>query len=240
MASCVAIINDFGANDYLDAQVPRVSNPFFFPENVASVEYEGWFILVSGENPIKQSTTLYITLLEVFDFGTLYALQISEIDNSLIDWSDIDWPIPFTIQGDFRYLGYFLVTESTIYHKFVTELGFLDDDTDSLIESLLEDKTQTLSDFHIVMYENDTSKEIRDGWVMYVEVFDNFIIFSQYYHDPSPTRFYRRIVWERGVGITHYVSGMGMMRNHIEFGLDPLEVYSNRRWVGGRWIIGGE
>ena len=107
-----------------------------------------------------------------------------------------------------------------------------------LISSLYEEFDVNLNDFTIVMDLESTEREANEnGLFSYIEVDGDTIIYSSYYidHFSSGTRYYRRIVWQRGKGITHYVSGIGFFREHVEFGTDLLETYPYR-WVGGKWI----
>lgn len=222
----------FSESRYISPKNEHISNPFFFPEGIGSLSFEGRFILPST-NVVEQNANLNINLLGVFENGQLWTLGIDQIDTRLIENPD---PFDYISEG-FENLGYFFVTEESIYHRF-TSSGFSAKENDLLINSFYENFDETLNEFKIVMALEDTEREAdEDGWFSYIEVDGDTVTYSNYYarHFYSGTRHYMRIVWRRGEGIVHYVAGMGMMRIHVEFGQKLLEGCSSN-WVGGVWI----
>ena len=77
ITGCKLIENEPSINQY-------TLNPFFFPNGMISVEYDGWFFLPSMRS-IEQNTILRMELLDVFSNGQLWSLEIDQIDVSLIE-----------------------------------------------------------------------------------------------------------------------------------------------------------
>lgn len=212
------------------------TNPFFFGEGVYSVELEGFFYPPSLRE-IRQSTVLTISELAIFDDGVLFTLQISQIDTS-----QLDDPYPCGldyISDGFEYLGYFFVTDNAIYRRHTWD-RFSEDEKIAIINAFNENGISALTDNHfdIVASEDGTERVNQGGWYSYITVDGDRRIFSFYHEERHHvTRHYERIVWERGKGIVHFVTGIGAMRNHVEFGINLYENYPDKRWVNGLWFV---
>jgi hypothetical protein len=179
---------------------------------------------------------LSIEKIETFDSGSLYILRINQIDVSQLDDPNPDgWD---KISYGFENLGYFFVTENEIY-KSHTRDEFSADERAMLIHSFNESVDDALleNNFVVVSSENGTEIINDDGWYSYVTVEGDTRIYHAHheYHN-QVTRHYERIVWEKGNGIVHYVTGIGAMRGHVEFGKDLYEIYPNR-WFNGLWLL---
>ena len=100
--------------------------------------------------------------------------------------------------------------------------GFTDEENAIVINRFLQNKEEYLEEeFFIVCAENGTEDIIYGvDWHRYVEVDGDKRIFRYYSDYVGGTRYYSRIVWEKGKGIVYYVSGEGSMLMHVEFGLE--------------------
>jgi len=225
---------DYSVDSYYEIATCHNINPFFFSESVIFVEYEGFFYPQSLRE-IWQNTKLTITKLAAYENGILYTLQINQIDTSLLDD-----PHPYGwdyISYGFEYLGYFFITNDIIYRR-RTQDGFSDEEQKSILNAFNECTENALANnsFIIVASENGTERINQEGWYSYVSVDGDRSIFTLYHEDRHhATRHYERIVWEHGKGIVHFVTGIGAMRNHVEFGIDLFERYPDKRWMNGLW-----
>ena len=142
----------------------------------------------SGNEIENHDFRLNIIQMHSLDFGNLYALILDQIYTT----------DPFDeIPADRRHLGYFFITPTTIYRSFAPVLDYL------------------TTEWSVVAHV-DGHDASDDDWNQYVEVYGNQLIFRSYSNSEGTT-FYERIVWEKGRGIVHYLSGFGSMRDHLEF-----------------------
>lgn len=195
-------------------------NPYFFKQGTISVEYDGYFYPISG-TAIEQKTTLNIINLKDFEDGSLYALILAQLD--VTDPYD-------KISLGREHLGFFFVTKETIYRVPLSDYDgirdyeeFINSENNKVIEIIQRSKNEFLSNSDIVCIENGTSDVLIDGeWHKFVKVDGNKRVFRYYSDYSSGTRYYERIVWEKGKGIIHYKSGFGSMLTHVEFGENLL------------------
>lgn len=188
----------------------EAQNPFFYEPDESNVTYEGYIYPVSYSGEIWTDVSLHITEIERFDDGILYALELDQIDVE-DPWDGITWGR--------RYLGYFFVTEDTIYRRAAGMDGFTAESDQEMIRMLKEDEEAFLDACSVVCCENGT-EDITDelGYHAFVEADGDRRIF-RYYHDYYyGTKAYQLMVWEKGKGLVYYIYGEGNMRMHIEFG----------------------
>ncbi|MCM1425678.1 MAG: hypothetical protein NC118_03655 [Eubacterium sp.] len=81
---------------------------YFYAEGETTHTYEGYFYLHTYTD-IWQDIDLYITKLESFSGGTLYALELEQPDST----------DPFEQLLDRKYIGYFYVTDEYGYHAYM-------------------------------------------------------------------------------------------------------------------------
>ncbi len=187
-------------------------NPYFYKKGTTEMTYEG-FIYPMSYREIWQEVTLDITKLGTFANGGLYALELEQ--------PEVSDPEDMITMGR-RYLGYFYVTENTIYRMPVsTYEGITEEQTKSIVELLKEDEKIVLSTCHIVCNEEGIEDIVdENGYHSGIKVDDNRRTYYYYNEDSSATKDYEEIVWEKGKGIVYYKRGSGSMNMHIEFGVD--------------------
>ncbi len=84
-----------------------VRNPYFYQNQEKVVEYEGYFYLHTYR-VIRQNINLNITKLGTFEHGTLYTLELDELDTT----------DPYEmLTSERKYIGYYYVTEDAIYMR---------------------------------------------------------------------------------------------------------------------------
>lgn len=190
-------------------------NAFFYSPNETKVAYEGYIYPLSYSGEIWTDVYLNITEMERFDDGILYALELDQID---VDdpWDGIEWGR--------RYLGYFYVTNDSIYNWAATMDGFTEESNQEAIRMLREDEEAFLGARYIVCCENGTEDIVDElGYHAFVEVDGDRRIFRYYNDYYYGTKGYQLMVWEKGKGLVYYIYGEGSMRMHIEFGVDLVK-----------------
>ena len=187
------------------------SNEYFYAEGETVHTYEGYFYLHSY-TALWQDVDLYITELEHFSSGTLYALELEQPESS----------DPLDELYGHKYIGYFYVTDEIIsYYKdhITNEDGFSDENNKRIIEWIEKDEADFLEHGTIVCCEEGT-EDITDenGYHAYVEVDGDKRIFRVYNDYFYGSKGYMLMVWEKGKGLTYCMSGNGNMNMHVEFG----------------------
>lgn len=189
-------------------------NPYFYKVDGKVVEYEGYFYLHTYRS-FYQNVDLNITELGVFENGTLYTLELGQLDVS-DPLDELGWGR--------RYIGYFYVTDDRIYMTASGEDGFTKKRNREMIQLLQEDEKEFLERCVIVCCEEGTEDRADDqGYHIWVEVDEDRRIFrdrNDYYYGSKD---YLLMIWEKGRGITYYVHGNGMKNMHVEFGVDLPE-----------------
>ena len=191
----------------------RENNPFFF--NVDRVEYHGRFHPLTT-NTVLQDTNIFINEIEKMEDGTLYTLEIEQLQ--------VEDPYDEITMGS-NYMGYYFVTEDTIYRRYVTEEGYTEQNTKEAIAEVRE-RGEKFSDYwRIVCCENGTEDIIyEDEWHAYIAV-DGDKRISRIYSDyTSGTRWYETIIWEKGKGIVYLLNGTGSERMQVELWCEDIVV----------------
>lgn len=190
-------------------------NSFFFAEGQETVEYEGIFYPLSF-NEIKQNIKLNIRKVKEFKGGTLWALELDQLDVS--DPED-------EISMGRQELGYYYVTGDRIYQRRFRNMSTKGDKD---IICMIQEAPQEFYEEWILVCNEEGTENIADeqGWHEYVEVDGEKRIFHRYNDYTSGTKEYGKIVWERGKGITYYLSGAGSRLMEVEIGID---LYKNKR-----------
>ena len=192
-------------------------NPYFFPDSMEQKEYEGYFVPPSF-NEIKQNINLNIQLVFRGGNGSLYSLELDDLQPT-------EDPMDYIIMSS-RHLGYFYVSEDAIYRigrktlKIRNPIACKVFETAwlmQLIQRIDKNDSTLFSERNIVCNENGTDDAAdENGWHEYVEADGEKRIFHMYNDYSSGTKQYEQIVWEKGKGITYYLSGSGNMVMHIE------------------------
>ena len=192
-------------------EADKCSNAYFYAEGETAHTYEGYFYLHSYTE-LWQDVDLYITELESFSDGTLYALELEQPELS----------DPLDELYGHKYIGYFYVTDKIIscYKDHMTnEDGFSDENNKRIIEWIKRDEADFLEHSTIVCCEEGT-EDITDenGYHAYVEVDGDRRIFRDYNDYFYGSKGYMLMVWEKGKGLIYYMQGNGSMNMHVEFG----------------------
>lgn len=87
-----------------EEKINNVDNTYFYKPDETIHTYEGYFYLHSYTD-LWQDVDLYITKLEDFSDGTLYALELEQPESS----------DPFDELYGHKYIGYFYVMDEIIY-----------------------------------------------------------------------------------------------------------------------------
>ena len=187
------------------------SNAFFYAEGETAHTYEGYFYLHSYTE-LWQDVDLYITELEHFSGGILYALELEQPESS----------DPLDELYGHKYIGYFYVTDEIIFYykdRITNEDGFTDENNKRIIEWIEKDEADFLEHGTIVCCEEGT-EDITDenGYHAYVEVDGDRRIFRDYNDYFYGSKGYMLMVWEKGKGLTYYMQGNGSKNMHVEFG----------------------
>ncbi len=210
-------IEDTGAQELQEAvslpgeEKDENINAYFYEEGETVHTYEGYFYLHSYTE-LWQDIDLYITKLESFPNGILYALELQQPLSS--DSYDELY--------DRKYIGYFYVMEEAIYYyiDYLTgEDGYSDEDTGRIIKWIRNYETNFLEKSTIVCCEEGTEDITdEDGYHAYVEVKGDRRIFRWYNDYYYGSKAYLLMVWEKGKGMVYYMHGNGGMNMHVEFG----------------------
>lgn len=183
----------------------REKNPYFF--NVDRVEYHGYFRPLSG-NVVCQDVYLNINEVKVFDDGTLYTLEIDQIQ--------VENPEDEITRGR-RYLGYFFVTSEDIFCMPTGFDGYTDEKTQEAIRLIEESGTLFSEHFTLVCNESGTENVTdENGWHEYIVVDGDTRSFRFYNDYMGGTKTYKRIMWEKGKGIIFYRHGEGSQLMNVE------------------------
>lgn len=105
------------------------SNVYFYDAEETVHTYEGYFYLHTYTD-IWQNVDLYITNLESFSNGALYALELEEPESS----------DPFDKLLSRKYVGYFYVTDEVIYYLAANEHGYTDENNSAIISQIKSDE----------------------------------------------------------------------------------------------------
>lgn len=184
------------------------SNAYFYSVEETVHAYEGYFYLHSYTD-LWQDVDLYITELEHFSDGILYALELEEPES----------PDPYDKLLARKYIGYFYVTDEIIYYLTAYEDGYTDENNSRIIGQIKCDEVKFLEQCTVVCCENGT-EDITDenGYHAYVEVDGEKRIFRWYNDSFYGSKGYMLMVWEKGKGLTYYIHGNGEKNMHVEFG----------------------
>ena len=191
----------------------RENNPFFF--NVDRVEYHGKFYPLSF-NFVYQDTNIFINVIEEMEDGTLYTLEIEQLQ--------VEDPYDEITMG-MNNMGYFFVTEDTIYQRFVNQDGYTEQNTNEAITEVRERGDAFFDYWRIVCCENGTQNIAdEDGWHEYVVVDGDKRIFRMYNDYISGTKEYKTIIWEKGKGMVYLLNGTGSERMQVELWCEDIVV----------------
>lgn len=195
-------------------QEEKYVNPYFFRPGQREVVYQCYHCSLNGNN-IEQNIKLHITKIRELDEGILYTLELDELDE----------PDPYDRMGSYRrYLGYFYVTEEEIWRVYDPGDRYTAEMTEDVVRRMEETGLEAFDERVIVCNEPGTdSAADENGWHEYVDVEGDKRIFRLYSAYIGRTTEYQRIVWEKGKGITHYISGTGNKKRHVEVWQDIPE-----------------
>lgn len=199
-----------------------VGNDFFYTEGTSTIEYNGYIYPLSCVEK-KQKVYLDVTEIETFENGTLYTLELQQIEANE-EWGDIS-------MGR-RYLGYFYVTEDMIYRRAVeTYDGFTEAQTKKWIALIESDEQSFIEQCYVVCSEEAVpDMEHENDYHTYIEAVGDLRIFQLYNDYVGGTDDYETIVWQKGKGIVYYEHGAGGMLMHVAFCddsyyMDAVETY---------------
>ena len=195
-------------------QEEKYVNPYFFRPGQREVVYQCYHCSLNGNN-IEQNIKLHITKIRELDEGILYTLELDELDE----------PDPYDRMGSYRrYLGYFYVTEEEIWRVYKPDVSYTAEMTEDVVRRMEETGLEAFDERVIVCNEPGTDSAVdENGWHEYVDVEGDKRIFRLYSAYIGRTTEYKRIVWEKGKGITHYISGTGNKKRHVEVWQDIPE-----------------
>lgn len=184
----------------------REMNPYFF--NIDRVEYHGYFRPLSG-NIVYQDVYLNINEVKAFEDGTLYTLEIEQIQ--------VENPEDEITMGR-RYLGYFFVTSEEIFYMPTNFDGYTDENTEEAIR-LIDERGELFFEYFTLVCNESGTENIADesGWHEYIVVDGDSRIFRFYNDYIGGTKTYQRIMWEKGKGIIFYRHGEGSGLMNVEF-----------------------
>ena len=205
-----------------------VNNPFFFPAGASFIEFEGMFVPNSGVLAIFQTAYLNVRRLKEFENAHLYVIYVNQLSLDYVEHlanicPDDPWLAFYRMNPNWLHLGFFYVTDDVIYRTRAAAY------TGSGLEEFIErQNVKILADFEVygmaardwhIAANNDGTEDIPiyGDWHRFVEVEGSQRIFRQFSGREGGTTMYERIVWEEGRGIVFYLSGVGAMREHIEF-----------------------
>lgn len=193
------------------AEEERV-NPYFFPEGVTTVSYDGYFHFkernlkedkLEREVMHSEKITLNIRKERTFEHGILYSMEIS--DNGAFYFGDNDWGEK---NRSYLNLGYFYVQEDKIYklylNYFIPEREIEDDITE---EELLKSNSARI----ICQSEPRRTGEGEDVWPRYwYDYVDIIGDRSEFYSEDANTKlFTESFKWQKGLGLVEYRRGSG-------------------------------
>jgi hypothetical protein len=112
------------------------------------------------------------------------------------------------------------------YWDYHLNLGYYYVETDIIVKFETVDEVLNLTSVELnipperyIVCQNDELKNVLDenekGWHHYIEI-DGDKRISRLYNSLVETGYYERITWEKGIGLTQYISGYGAMREAIE------------------------
>ena len=195
-----------------------VRNPYFYQNQEKVVEYEGYFYLHTYVG-IWQNINLNIKKLGTFEHGTLYTLKLDQLDRS-DPYERLGW--------EQRCLGYFYVTEDTIY--MYQDREFSRKQNRKIKWTLQRDEEKFLKEAWTVCCEEEIDEKDGDRYHIFVNTKENWIIYRYIPEDSARgmpeftgSKSYWLIVWEKGNGIVYWETGRGGMDMHVEFGVDLKE-----------------
>lgn len=168
----------------------RVSNPFFFSNDISQVEYKGSFAF---DDFIDQDVKLNITELTRLRNGMLYELKLD--------------PVP-GIPEDRLSLGYFYVQADKIYKIEPSEENISRLKTS---EELPEGSVIVCQDEEI----KDTLGEDEPGSHHWLEANGEKREYRSY-NNQAASGYYESFTWEKGKGLAGYRSGFGAERDSID------------------------
>lgn len=198
------------------------TNDFFYTKGTSTIEYNGYIYPLSCVEK-KQKVYLDVTEIETFETGTLYTLELQQIEAEE-EWGDIS-------MGR-RYLGYFYVTKDMIYRRAVeTYDGFTDEQAQRWIALIESDEQAFIEQCYVVCSEEAVPDvEHENDYHTYIEAVGDLRIFQLYNDYVGGTDDYETIVWQKGKGIVYYEHGAGGMLMHVAFCddtyyMDAVETY---------------
>ena len=193
--------------EYKEKEDEGVENPWFFDEGQQQIAYDG-VIYPLNSYELKQDITLNVFKIAELENGILYGM---ELDQPSVDdpWDEISWGR--------RYLGYYYVTNDTIYLSFMPSRlsadddGYTDERNQEIIRILEDDEEEFINNYcHIVCSTKATDRTPNEnGYYGYVVPIGDRCIFRFGNTYTGGTRTYCTIVWEKGKGMTYYLYGEG-------------------------------
>lgn len=178
-----------------EKQTEKFSNPYFFPEDVSTVEYSAKFDFKDGEDGIAGEAELSVSKVNVFQDGILYKLK-ARSDVEAFDEKGI------LVKRDYS-LGYFYVEEERISFIRSNEM-----------ESGVTERE--VVDMGTVVCQSESWKESRitsgtKGWHGRIEVIEDKCFFWGY-NDLEGSEYdecYEYFIWQKGKGLAGYRRGRG-------------------------------
>lgn len=165
-------------------------NPFFFKEDISSVEYNGQLLF---DDIINNSVRLDINKIAQLNDGELYELRLQAIEG---------------IPDDRLSLGYLYVQEDKIY-----KIEYGDEKIKQFISS-----EEVPEGSAIICQANEIKDELgkgETGWHHYLTIDGDKCEYHSY-NNSIETDYYESFTWEKGKGLINYRSGFGAERDAIE------------------------
>ena len=198
-----------GDVEFIYGYEKTTKNDFFYTGGTQTVTYNGYIYSLNA-NEIWQDVYLDVTEIETFENGTLYTLELQQIDVE-DEWDEIRWGR--------RQLGYFYVTDDIIYKRTVrSEEGFTEEETSNCISLIESDEQAFIEQCYVVCSDTAVADvEHENDYHTYIEAIGDVRSFQLYNDYIGGTDAYETIIWQKGKGIVYYQFGEGDMRMHIAF-----------------------
>lgn len=190
--------------DCADDVMEKSINPYFFPEGVATVKYDGYFHfkdydiekqVMVREVTAEEAVELSICEEKVLGKGVLYSAEIK--DNGEIYLGSGEWGEK---NREYFVIGLFYVQEDKIY--LIRDIEIENDITE---EELI--KKGTL----VCQFESKTYPEgwefPRRYWNEYINVIGDRCEFYSYITWAGRTSFVESFQWQKGIGLVKYYRG---------------------------------
>lgn len=185
---------------------------YFFKDYETQVTCDALINNLDGEEKVY-TLTLNINKLKEMEHGTLYRMELEQ--------PEVEDTIDKISMGR-NYLGYYYVINDRIYLRPLYEYsetgGYTEETDQTVIEELQKDEESFLKEqCRLVNCNEETDRTAdEDGWISYVKIIGDTHIYYLYNNYSGGTKEYRKIIWQKGKGMTYYLHGAGNRKMEIE------------------------